>query len=175
MNSNIVTFSIIVPTVGRLSLIKTLASIVPQLKNGDEILVERLDCEFGNEARDSAISRANGSHLWFMDDDDIATENALEYIRNAVIDSPKIIHIFRMMLSSGRIYWEEPVARTGSISTRIDNIGSPMIVVPNEKNKLGIWSGHGYEADGHFLFSTLALHENKILFHEEIVALIGFT
>ena len=62
--------SIICATGGRDTLPRALESATSQLESGDEILVVRLDCHWGHEARDLAMPRALGTHLMFLDDDD---------------------------------------------------------------------------------------------------------
>lgn len=159
------TFSIIVPTSGRPTLQRTLASLAPQIEHGDELIVTRRDdAPWGHAARDEAMKRAAGSHLWFMDDDDAAAEGALAAIREAVAQKPDAVHIFRMR-GPRRVYNSEPEVRVG-------HVGTPMIVVPNEPGKLGRWDGHGYEGDGHFAVETVALRGNEPVFHDTIVALI---
>lgn len=160
------TFSIIVPTCGRSTLTRTLASLAPQLAHGDELIVTRRDdAPWGHAARDEAIQRAAGSHLWFMDDDDTAADGALATIRETVALNPDAVHVFRMLTGAGHVYWSEPVAQIGQV-------GTPMMVVPNVPGKLGVFDGAGYEGDGHFLLSTLALRGDAAVFHEAIVALI---
>lgn len=158
------TFSIIVATSGRKTLTRTLVSLAPQLGHGDELLVIRNnEAPWGHKTRDEAIHRANGTHLWFMDDDDIATDNALTDIRAEVTKTPDAVHIFRMTHGNLTL-WQQPVARVG-------NIGTPMMVIPNVPGRLGRW-GERYEADGFFLLETLQLRGDQPLFHEQIVALI---
>ncbi len=158
------TFSIIVATSGRDTLTRTLASLAPQLEHGDELLVIRNDeAPWGHATRDEALGRAKGSHLWFMDDDDIAADLALAEIRIAVSKQPDAVHIFRMK-QGNLILWRQPVVRIG-------NVGTPMMVIPNVPGKLGRW-GTVYEADGHFIAETLAIRGDEPVFHEQIVALI---
>lgn len=158
------TFSIIVATSGRPTLTRTLASLAPQLEHGDELLVIRNnEAPWGHATRDEAITRANGSHLWFMDDDDIATDDALSVIRSEVAAEPDSVHVFRMQQNQ-LLLWKDPVVRVG-------NVGTPMMVVPNVPGKIGGW-GTRYEADGDFLLETLSLRGDTAVFHEHIVALI---
>jgi hypothetical protein len=126
-------------------------------------LVLRRDTPWGNASRDDAISRAAGSHLWFMDDDDEAAPGALEVIRAAVEREPGRVHLFRMD-DGGTLFWADPEARMG-------NVGTPMIVVPNDPDRLGSW-GSVYEGDWAFLSTTLALHEQPAVFHDEVVAYV---
>ncbi len=158
------TFSIIVATSGRDTLTRTLVSLAPQLEHGDELLVIRNNnAPWGHATRDEAQTRAKGSHLWFMDDDDIATDLALAEIRVAVTKNMDAVHVFRMK-QGDLILWKQPTVRVG-------NVGTPMMVIPNTRGKLGRW-GTRYEADGHFLLETLALRGDDPVFHEQIVALI---
>ena len=52
-----------IATSGRPTLTTTLAALTPQLQSGDEILVERLDCPWGHQARNNAIPRCAGKPL----------------------------------------------------------------------------------------------------------------
>jgi len=126
-------------------------------------VARRDNAPWGHATRNECIARASGSHLWFMDDDDVATDDALTSIRAAVSARPGSVHVFRMK-TSREILWRAPVAAVG-------NIGTPMMVVPNVPGKLAQW-GTQYEADGHFLVDTLALRGDQAIFHKHIVALI---
>ena len=76
------TFSIVVATSGRPTLNRTLSSIAPQLEPGDEIIVVCDDTgDAGDTARMDAMPRATGSHLTFIDDDDVYAPDALEKMR----------------------------------------------------------------------------------------------
>ncbi len=158
------TFSIIVATCGRPTLSRTLESLAPQIEHGDEILVIRNDeAPWGHATRQEALSRAKGSHLWFMDDDDIAADFALTEIRLTVAEQPDRVHIF-LMKQGDVVFGLTKMARVG-------HIGTPMVVVPNQEGKLGRW-GTRYESDGDFFLETLALRDEDPVWHDQIVALI---
>jgi glycosyltransferase involved in cell wall biosynthesis len=159
-----VTFTIVIPTKGRDTLARTLASVAPQLEHGDEVIVERLDCSFGNDARERAMLKAEGSHLLFIDDDDVYTDGALAVIRDAVGREPDRVHVFQMRYSDGRLLWDTPSVYCG-------NVGSPMFCVPNQPGRLGSW-GDTYEGDFNFLHTTLQLRGDLPVFHQHVVALI---
>lgn len=101
--------SIIVPTIGRATLRRTLNSIAPQLREGDECLVvadghlenvEALCREFGEAfhyltwrdersvvgqaQRNAGILAARGDYLAFIGDDDVYTPDAFDAIREAI-------------------------------------------------------------------------------------------
>lgn len=160
------TFSIIVPTSGRPTLSRMFASLAPQLGHGDEVMVVRSDCEYGNESRDSAVARAEGSHLLFMDDDDVYTPAALNTIRQEVASEPSSVHVFRMSYSDGRVLW-------GSPTLEVCNIGTPMLCIPNEEGKIGKWeNGLGPVSDFEFIRQTMELRADAPVFHEDVVALV---
>lgn len=157
--------SIICPTGGqRDTLTRALQSAVAQLQSGDELLVERLDCHWGHEARDQAMPRALGTHLMFLDDDDVYVDGALATVRAALVLEPDRVHIFRMRYPDGREIWSSPTVACGNISTI-------MLVVPNTPGKLGSW-GTGYEGDLQFLSETLALRSEEPIFHEDVIGLV---
>jgi len=168
-----VTFSVIVPTVGRRSLRGTLASIAAQIEPGDEILVAcNRDGDFGNSARQTMVERARGTHLLFIDDDDQFAVGAFSAMRDFARNNPGRVGIFRMRTLSGRVLWEEPVLRRGNVSTQ-------MFCVPNIPGKLGSWTtsemltsprGRRYDiADFVFIRDTVAL-QGEAIFEERIVA-----
>lgn len=169
-----VTLSIITATSGRDTLDRTLASLASQLGDGDELLVLRRDGNpFGNATRDEAIPRCAGSHLWWMDDDDIATDGALDTIRAAVELHPEAVHIFRMDCGD-KSFWNGQEVTFG-------NVGGTMCVVPNIPGKLGVWAhagrfnaglADGNGGDFHFLTGTLSLLGSDPIWHEEIIARI---
>jgi len=162
---NDVTFSVIVPTRGRRTILPALESITEQLEPGDEVLVRcSRDEDFGNTARQSMIERAKGTHLLFMDDDDQFARGALATMRSFAREHPGRIGIFRMRYLDGRVLWTEPVLR-------LRNVSSQMLCVPNVPGKLGRWESPEYErvADYEFVRATAEL-QGEPIFREEIVA-----
>ena len=128
-------FSVIVPSVGRPSLAGTLRSIAAQIRPGDEILVVCNDRkDLGTWARNSAIERARGTHLLFIDDDDEYVPGAFAAMRAFASQQPERIGIFREELVDGSLFWREPVFREG-------NVGSVLFVVPNVAGRIGRWVG----------------------------------
>lgn len=144
--------SIIVPSVGRKTLVNTLLSIIPQLGPSDEIVVVmdgysapeitalspqityleiKKTNDYGNSARDAAIQAAKGTHLAFCDDDDILSKDAFTVFRKAISLDHQTPWVFRMRYAGphpstpeGLILWQEPVIRP-------TNVGTPMMLVPN--------------------------------------------
>jgi glycosyltransferase involved in cell wall biosynthesis len=161
------TFSVIVPTVGRTTLMLALQSVAAQLEPGDElIVVANDDGDQGDAARNGAMARALGSHLLFLDDDDAYVPGALATIRRFAAENPGRIGIFRMELWNGSLVWTEPVLRYG-------NVGGPMFVVPNVPGKLGRWYQPNRANDWSFIEETVSL-QGEPIFREEVVARIRF-
>ena len=162
---NDVTFSVIVPTRGRTSILAALESITEQFEPGDEVIVRcSRDEDFGNSARQSMIERAKGTHLLFMDDDDQFARGALATMRAFAREHRGRIGIFRMRYLDGSVLWTEPVLR-------LRNVGAPMLCVPNVSGKLGRWESPEYPrvADYEFVRGTVEL-QGEPIFREEIVA-----
>jgi glycosyltransferase involved in cell wall biosynthesis len=162
---NDVTFSVIVPTRGRTSILAALESITEQFESGDEVIVRcSRDEDFGNSARQSMIERAKGTHLLFMDDDDQFARGAIATMRAFAREHPGRIGIFRMRYLDGRVLWTDPVLR-------LRNVSSQMLCVPNVPGKLGRWESPEYPrvADYEFVRGTAEL-QGEPIFREEIVA-----
>ena len=170
-----VTFSVIIPTSGRKSLSRALASAAEQLEPGDEILVlcDRTG-DRGNTARQQLVERARGTHLVFIDDDDQFARDAFAVMRRFAVEHPGRIGIFRFRKRDGSILWREPEIRRG-------NVGTPMYCVPNVPGKVGSWllspvltsrTGRRYTVgDYEFIRSTVEL-QGPPVFRPEIVAYI---
>lgn len=152
--------SVIIPTMGRPTFGRTLLSVMPQLWPGDEIVVMsdgpnetvKAVCETlllpyrftlqskdsGATQRDAAIAVATGTHLMFLDDDDVYTSSALNEAHLAIRADDRASHIFRMRYGSGSymknvVLWHKPVIR-------LCNVGTPMFVVP-KMDYMPEWKG----------------------------------
>lgn len=174
--------SIIIPTLGRQSLKRTLESLVPQLSLEDEVLVVGdgpqplaavIASDFGlkvrylehgptftwgHAQRNYGMKRATSSHLAFMDDDDIYLPGALNVIHETIRRHQNSPILFKM-LHQGDVIWVDREVKVG-------NVGTQMFVVPNINLKLGTWRPSPEYPDGScgdFLF----IHETVRLFGEE--------
>jgi glycosyltransferase involved in cell wall biosynthesis len=167
------TLSIIVPTRGRKTLERTLRSISGQLQPGDEVIVLRDETgDSGDSARMSGMERARGSHLAFMDDDDVYRPGALEKMRRFARDNPGRIGIFKMQHPVGTTHWRdgEPVLRYANVSTQ-------NFLIPNLTGRLGRWTdrpprpgGGVYDGDYAFIARTVEL-QGEPLFVDEVTVL----
>jgi glycosyltransferase involved in cell wall biosynthesis len=96
---------------------------------------------WGNAQRNYGITRAEKTHLYFLDDDDESLSGALEAIRSAIKDRPNHINIFRIH-HVGTIIWKEPVICIGNVSTQ-------MLVIPNDE-KVGKWPNEHMDPDSQY-------------------------
>ena len=167
------TLSIIVATAGRPTLQRALASIARQLEPGDEVFVLRDDSDdAGDTPRMDAMPRAGGTHLAFLDDDDVYAPDALERMRRFAREHPGRIGIFKMKHPAGTTHWRggEPVLRYANVSTQT-------FLVPNVPEKLGRWhrgvprpdgKGH-YIGDYAFITETVRLQGDPVFVDEVTV------
>lgn len=163
---NYKTISFIIPTTGRKSLKKTLDSIKEW--PGDEVLVIKHDPPsgyFGTEERQEGTDKAKCDYLAFIDDDDVYVQGAREIMAKAleenIQDNPIL---FRMQYPSGRVLWDDPELRCG-------NVGTPMILVPNIKDRLSKWTRR-WAHDLRFM-DGWQWPRRKIVWRPEIIALLG--
>lgn len=166
--------SVIVPTMGRKTLLATLASIQPQLMPEDEIVLigdgevptaRTMAATFsaryfetppsrslGDEQRNYGMSVAHGDFLLFMDDDDVFLPNGIGIVRSTLREVDADMYVFSMM-HLGKLLWKKPIIELG-------NISSQMLVVRNVKERLGRWRlepGLGKGDDYLFAKDTAAL------------------
>lgn len=170
--------SYIVPSVGRPSLAKTLASI--ETWPGDEIIVvgsmgpvsdERvrfISCnpggDWGHAERNFVSPMARGRYLMHIDDDDQYLPGARAVVDDAIFCTPDKPVLFRMQYPNGITLWAEPVLRCG-------NVGTPMMLIPNAPERFGFWAPF-VGGDCHFL-ETMKWAEDEIVWRPEIIALLG--
>jgi glycosyltransferase involved in cell wall biosynthesis len=163
---HVATFSIILATIGRPAVRRTIASIAPQLLPGDEVIIIRDDSgDAGDTPRNDAMPRARGTHLLFMDDDDVYRPNALAAMRRFAEENPGRIGIFRLQYAAGNRRWVDPVLRYKNVSTQT-------FVVPNVPGKLARWQRQGRtEGDFCFIEATVKL-QGEPIFVDEVTVLV---
>jgi len=160
----VATFTIILGTAGRKTLQRTLRSITPQLEPGDELMIVRDDSgDAGDTPRNEGMPRAAGTHLLFMDDDDVYVRGALAKMRRFADENPGRIGIFRMEYTVGPKRWQVPELRNRNVSTQI-------FCVPNVPGKLGVWEHRGtVHGDYTFIEETARLQGEPVFVDEVTV------
>jgi glycosyltransferase involved in cell wall biosynthesis len=160
----VATFSVIVGTAGRKTLRRTLRSITSELEPGDELFVLRDESgDAGDTPRNQTMHRAAGSHLLFMDDDDVYVPGAFAAMRRFADDNPGRIGIFRIEYTTGPKRWRVPELRNRNVSTQ-------NFLVPNVPGKLGVWEHRGtIHGDYTFIEETARLQGEPIFVDEVTV------
>jgi glycosyltransferase involved in cell wall biosynthesis len=157
--------SVVIASCGRPSLTATIDSILGQGHEVEVLVDINHDIPWGNAARQRTMLRARGSHLLFMDDDDLYAPGAFEAIVRAAAENPARVHMFRMARPEGLDdIWRTPTLQEGNVSTQ-------MVVVPNVAHKLGKW-GDRYEGDWDFISGTVSLLGAPV-WHQDVIAIYG--
>lgn len=185
--------SIIIPTLGRRTLRRTLRTIASQGTFADDVEVlvvgdgprpaarAQFEAEaaahqswvylehgpepgWGHSQRMAGLSRARGRYVMFINDDDGYAPGALAAIRTAMDEHPGRIVIFKMD-RIGILYWRRAELRQGDVSVQ-------MYLVPNVPGKLGsMTSPIRYESDYDFVVQTVALQGTEPVWREEIIVI----
>lgn len=193
------TFSVVTATYdapNRLrTLERTIDSVQNQLQNGDEYLIvgdgpqewARLlagryprvryletpeDHTWGNVQRQAGLEAAHGSHLIFIDDDNVMAPGALAVVREAVAEKPTALFLFRTL------YFNYAGVPDGGTVWRIreirhSNVDSGNIVIPR-RDDLVSWlvpDKRLYEADYHFILNNAAVI-GEVVWREEILTIV---
>lgn len=184
--------SIIIPTLGRPSLDRTIKSIRGQLRDGDEVLIVSdgprpeaqalalsagasfrffegpLTRKWGHAQRMLGMKEAVGDYLAFMDDDDIYLPGALDSMRRGIEETGAGLLLFRMIYYS-RVLWDRPLIVYGNVSTQ-------MVVVRNDPERLGAWAPRldtpeGEGADFIFISDTASRGpSDSVVFRPEVIS-----
>lgn len=185
--------SIIVPTPDGDGLDTLLASLDPQLRPDDEVLIigdthddplshlaaaiegrgepyRFLPYDAGHHCwghcqMNYALTQATGDYLVFIDDDDTFAPGALAIIRQriALLAAPRVLMFKFYCQRLGRTLPEQYAAVESAI-------GGHCIVPPNIPTRLGRW-GERYGGDFDFIASTLALWNAPPVWNDDVIAI----
>ena len=160
------TISFIIPTIGRPSLQRTLASI--EKWNSDEVLTIQFNPPsgtWGNSERKAGIAKATCDYLAFIDDDDYYVSNHRAIMERAMQENPGLPNLFRMQYPNGDILWKELRIIPG-------NVSSQMILVPNRKEMFYKFMFPGNTNMGDYYF-VARWKFPEVIWREEVIAFLG--
>lgn len=131
-------------------------------KNKLKIFTYPYSKTYGNFQRNKLIEEAKGDVLCFLDQDDAFKKNALSLIATKAKNHPGHPLFFKMAVYMfgnhsaptirPKILWNRKQKEIAHAA-----IGGHMIVVPNNKELLGKWPHHKYDADFYFIKDTCNL------------------
>lgn len=184
--------SLICPTIGRTTIGYMVATVLPQLKEKDELIIvadgpirgvtdefirdlasdipqiiyrklpHRVG-DFGCTPCDVGIRIASGDAVFFIGDDDYLEPDAFEHIRAAVEANPDVPHLFAMM-HTGRVLKRSLAACT---------VSGQQIVVPRDMSRMPTMADCPAElitlSDHVFIEKVDAAWEHRTIMHDEII------
>ncbi len=184
-------FSVLLPTIGRPTLLRTLLSLKHQAwELGDEILllsddnhgavadilglaamprdlVKHFQVEdgpykdWGHTPRNLYMRDAAGDFLCHFDDDDVAARDMIHSMRQVCVDRD-YVHMFRMVnYGTGRVVW----TKKGLLKRK--HISTQNIVHPFDPDNFGKW-GTYYGGDSAFIRETAGKYPGRVQWHEKI-------
>lgn len=158
--------AVIIPSFGRPNLGETVSSVFHQLDPEDQIIVEMdwpLSGHFGNYARERGALRAKTTHLWFLDDDDVALPKALDAMRAAIAEDPNCAWFFKVRTGFGEV-WKE------GERLRSDGQSGQCYLIPNVE-KRPLWTTRDYLTD--YALAELLMDRFGFKWNEAVVADLG--
>lgn len=183
------TLSMIVPTLGRPTLTRTIHQAIDAMGPNDELIivsdgpsvaareqVAKIDDprirymetiptrKWGCHQYDIGSMFALSNFLMFSTDDDIIPSTAFEDVRKGV-DGKPWPHVFSLH--------HLPIGRVLRNSIAQCEVGAQQIVVPNIPSKLAKWSDNVSDTNDHaYLMATLAIWKRLPEFHDEIISVM---
>jgi len=173
------TISVIVPTIGRDTLERTLDSLlcfneVIVVSDGHDEDIQKDWSDFGyryawvtdpascvgHAQRNAGMALASCDYIAFCGDDDVMTPGAYDVIQKALY-SANAPHIFKVDTWSCGIVWRNTELYEG-------NIDCGGLVVPNIKPKLGRFT-YRYSGDYDFIVETLRLMEKAPVWNDNVI------
>jgi hypothetical protein len=127
------------------------------------ILVNRGN-DWGHSERNHAMKFVRTPYMAHIDDDDWYVPGSRAVIQDAIhkMEKPAPI-LFRMQFPCGIVLWQDKDVRCG-------NVGTPMMIMPNEQEKLGKFLPF-VGGDWAFL-SDSKWNKEDIVWREEVIALL---
>lgn len=122
-----------------------------------------LDAPWGHKTRRRLLNVAAGTHLAFIDDDDVYAPDALDTIRRAVAAQPDRVHMFHLLFEPGSLFGDAHRVEEGLL-------GTANFIVPNVPELLGEWTDR-YAGDFDFIESTMRLRGDEPVWHDEITVI----
>lgn len=98
----------------------------------------------GYAQRTHGQKRANGTHLAYLDDDNVFLPGALDAMRDHAADVPVI---FRADCPWNGVIWREPKLTYGNVDTGC-------LLIPNRPHEFGDWVPHLNGTGGDFTFAA---------------------
>lgn len=150
-------------------LLRAFASVEDQRHEGDEIVIQLDDPpheDKGAWARNTSMKRASGTHLMFLDDDDVFLPNALADARKAIMETPTQPILFRVRYprDKGLLNWRRD---DGLVWGEISTLG---IVLPNSP-LLPRWDGINWtNHESKFMIEAATALPKPVVLRPEIIA-----
>lgn len=124
---------------------------------------------YGNGQRQAGTDHARGTHIAYLDDDDVWNPGTGDLFREAAKTDHEAVHIFRAEWGSGHhwhgILWQDKELRQG-------NIGVPQVLWPNT-GPLPLWMAYNaLQTVSDFGWMQAAADGKRLVWHEEIVATV---
>lgn len=188
------TVSLIIPTITRPTLARTLTSLRLQGWTGrDQVLLvsdgpsdrakelfdqfgypgaslstpKTVPSDWGATPRNAAMQHATGDYIAFLDDDDEWLPNSLTTIRSAAKEHPGRPLLFRMRWDGGTASpWEQGIL-WNEPRLRLNECGTPMIVIP--RTLLGPQFGPTYSGDYEFIRDVCSAHPLGPIFVDHVI------
>jgi hypothetical protein len=182
--------SLICPTIGRSTLDRLVQSVLPQMQDGDELIVvgdgpqprakaivdqypqviyDELPVrvgDFGCTPCDHGIAKATGDVVFFIGDDDICALGAFDAIRAAVDAAPDVPHVFAMMHTGRKL----------TMTIACCNVSGQQIVVPRDMTrmpKMGEFPPqHLPVSDWYFISRVHEAWAGRTMFHDVVIAVL---
>lgn len=187
---SVVTFHILIVTMGRSTIQKMVNSLLPQLYEGDHVTilfdgvpVQNIEiggasCQIHMEevqepqryyAQHSIRTKASTllqqtDFVMHADDDDIYTDDAFTILRRACTDKDTL-YVAKMMC---KLKNDELIPRTPEIAS--GNIGTPCGIIPYYLNSMAPWTNTG-SGDGDF-YVGIATHASRIEFIDHVIYIV---
>jgi hypothetical protein len=134
-----VSIAVVIPAMGRRSLGDAVFSVVGQLQSEDQLIIEMdwpLTLDFGDRARDLGAAKAKTSHIWYLDDDDIALPWALDAMREAIKEDPLTGWVFRVEAGGAILPYKEQIQYSAGVQCYL----VPNPTIPRTGNTDSSWA-----------------------------------